>query len=117
MGADNQVAIKKGTVAWGTVTQLTAGNNSGHPGSIVLSLDFIRLSDGSTARLAGSQAVTAEKTEGRAASLRKKMAAVLMGPKGDNDNGPVIPQGTWVTAYIENGDRAARGLAPAPNAK
>jgi len=112
---DTLVAIRKGTVAWGTVTQSIAGNSAGRTGKLAVTLDFIRLTDGSTARLRGAQASTAAVAAGRVATVEKKMGAFVLG--AERANNTMIPQGTVITAFVDGGAQGGPSAAPALNAR
>jgi hypothetical protein len=112
---DTVVAIRKGTLAWGTVTQSIAGTSAGRAGKIAVSLDFIRLSDGSTARLRGSQAATATVTASRVASVERKVGAFVLG--AEHANNSMIPKGSVITAFVDGGVPEAHSALPTSNAK
>jgi hypothetical protein len=95
---DQSVAIRRGTIAWGTVTEAVAVSSADSAGKVAVKVELVRLSDGSAARLRGTEAATTP-TAGKIATFRTRVSRWLIAPRHTNDT--VIPEGSELTAYVD----------------
>lgn len=101
------LAVPKGSIAWGTVTQAQAKRRMGKAGKLDINIDSVRLADGEKAALRGVKAVQGGGHTGAmtgaivATSLVAWPAAPFFLFMHGKDI--TIPQGTELTVYI-NGD-------------
>ncbi|MGA3210297.1 MAG: J domain-containing protein [Terriglobales bacterium] len=93
------VAIRRGTIAWATVTEAVAASSGSFPAQVTVKVEMIRLSDGSTARLRGVEEAGKSAAGGKMPGLRARVARWLISARHANDT--VIPQGSELTAYVD----------------
>jgi DnaJ domain len=95
---DQSVAIRRGTIAWGTVTQAVPETSADSAGKVAVQVELVRLADGSAAKLRGTEAATTP-AAGKITTLRTRVTRWLIAPRHANDT--VIPEGSELTAYVD----------------